>query len=208
MPRPHRGFCRTLGFVLLLALVPPGHALAADDASAFIVKLGQQAMATTGSAISPAERVKTFAVIVDRNFDVPKIAEFMLGRYWQTATDSERNNFTSVFRAYMIRVYSDHFGLYRDDSFRVIDQRAESTAVTIVRTNIIAIASGQPMTLEWRVIREPDGFKVADLIVGGVSLATAQREEFASAMRLDGGEVSILISQMRSKLTHLETAGQ
>jgi len=165
-------------------------------------------MATTGSAISPAQRVQNFAAIVDRNFDVPRIAQFMLGRYWQTASDSERSNFTTVFRDFMIRVYSDHFGLYRGDSFRVIDQRAESATVTIVRTKITAIASGQAMTLEWRVIREPEGFKVEDLLVGGVSLATAQREEFASALRFDGGQVSILTKQVRSKLTQLETAGQ
>jgi|SRR5579863_2483424 len=208
MPRPYRDLCRTLGFVFLLAFAPLGHALAADDASAFIVKLGQQAMATTGSAVSPAERVRHFAVIVDRNFDVPKIAQFMLGRYWQTASDSDRTDFINVFRDYIVRIYADHFSLYRGDSFRVIDQRAESATVTIVRTSITAIASGQAMTLEWRVTKGPEGFKVDDLIVAGISLATAQQQEFASVIRLDGGQVSILTKQVRSKLTQLETAGQ
>lgn len=210
VPSPHRGFCRRFALVLLLASVPLGHAaLAADNESAFIVELGRQAIATiTNNAISPAERLRRFTNIVDRDFDVPKIAKFMLGRYWQQASDSERADFTNVFRDYMIRIYSGNFRLYRSDSFHVIDQRTESDTRTIVRTDVTPFKSGQPMTIEWLVVKTTDGFKVTDLSVGGASLAVAQREEFTSALQRDGGQVSVLVRQVRSKLTGLEMAGQ
>jgi phospholipid transport system substrate-binding protein len=210
VPFPLRGVCRTFALVVLLASAPLGHAaFAADDASAFIVQLGQQAIATmTNTANSSADRVRLFAVIVDRDFDVPKIAKFMLGRYWQTASADERADFTNVFRDYMIRTYSDNFSLYRSNSFHVLDQHAESDTATIVRTDITPYKSGQPMTIEWLVIRQQDGFKVDDLSVGGASLATAQQEEFGAALQHDGGQVSILVKQVRSKLSELEMAGQ
>jgi len=48
-----------------------------------VAELGQQAIAAmTGGAVSPAHRVRHFAGIVARNFDVPKIAQFTLGRSW------------------------------------------------------------------------------------------------------------------------------
>jgi phospholipid transport system substrate-binding protein len=162
----------------------------------------------SNTATSPADRVRRFAVIVDRNLDVPKLAQFVLRRYWQTAGDSERTDFVNVFRDYIVRVYANHFSLYLSDSFWVTDQRAESATTTIVRTSIIAIATGQAMILEWRVIKGPEGFKVNDLTVDGVSLATVQREEFASEIQRDGGKVSILTNQVRSKLMRLETAEQ
>jgi phospholipid transport system substrate-binding protein len=201
---------RAFAFALLLAFAPLGHAaLAADEASVFMVELGRQAIAAmTNNAVSSADRVREFGTIVDRDFDVPKIAQFMLGRFWQSATDRERNDFTHVFRDYMIRTYADHFSQYRSDSFRVVDQRAVSDAVTIVRTNITLTSTDQPMTLEWQVIRKPDGFKVNDLSVGGASLAVAQREEFASALQRDGGQISLLTEQVKSKLTQLETAAR
>lgn len=210
MRSPHPSLCHALAFVLLVAFTPLVHAApAADEASAFIVHLGNQTVSAISNApSSPADRVRRFTVIIDQDFDVPEIARFMLGRYWQTASDSERTDFTNVFRDYIVRIYADHFNRYRSDSFRVIDQRAESNTTTIVRTSIIAVATGQPAILEWRVSKGPNGFKVHDLIVGGISLATTQREEFASVIQNNGGRVSLLTKQVRSKLTQLETAGQ
>jgi phospholipid transport system substrate-binding protein len=210
MPLPYRGFYRSAAIALLLTSAALGQpARAADEASAFIVQLGAQATSTmTSRTLSSTERVRHFSVIVDRDFDIPRIAQFMLGRYWQTASATERDDFTTVFRNYMIRIYSDNFSQYDSQSFRVIDQHAESATATVVRTTITRTATGEPMTIDWRVIESPDGFKVRDLSVGGVSLAVAQQEEFASIIERDGGQVSILVTQMRSKVTQMETAAQ
>ncbi len=210
MPLTHPGVYRIFFLVLLLACAPLGHnARAGDEASGFIVQLGEEATATmTNNAISSADRVQRFGVIVDRDFDVPRIAQFMLGRYWATATATERDEFRNVFRDYMIRIYSNNFANYSSNSFRVIDQRADSDTTTIVRTDITQIATGQPIAIEWRITATPEGFKVYDLSVGGVSLAVAQQEEFGSAIQRNGGQVSILIKMVRSKLTQMETANQ
>jgi len=210
MPRLHGGLYRALAFGVLLASTPLAHqARAADEASAFIAQLGEQATATmTDRALSSAERVQRFGAIVDRDFDVPRIAQVMLGRYWQNATTTERSEFTAVFRDYMIRIYSDNFANYSLDTFHVTDERAAGELTTLVRTGITCIATGEPIVIEWRVIKGPEGFKVYDLIVSGVSLATAQQEEFASAIQRNGGQVSILIKMVRSRLTQMETAEQ
>lgn len=210
MPLPRLGFSRAFAFVLLLAVAPLGHgALAADDSNAFIVQLGEQAAATmTDRTISSAVRLQRFGAIVDRDFDVPEIAQFMLGRYWETATQADRDDFTNVFRDYMIRIYADNFANFSSESFRVVDQRPGSESTTTVRTQITEIATGQPIVIEWRLVRKPEGLKVLDLSVGGISLAIAQQEEFASAIQRSGGQVSALTLMIRSKLTKMETAAQ
>jgi phospholipid transport system substrate-binding protein len=205
----HRGYRAFLLAFMLVAAPLAQQARAGDGASAFIAQLGEQATATmTDRTISVAERVQRFGVIIDQDFDIPKIAEVMLGRYWQNATAADRSEFTSVFRDYMLRVYSDNFTNYSIDTFHVIDQRAAGTLTTIVRTGITRTATDEPITIEWQVMERPEGFKVYDLSVGGVSLATAQQEEFASAMQRTGGQVSILTKMMRMRLTQTETAQQ
>jgi ABC-type transporter MlaC component len=210
MPLFHRGSYRALTFAFLLAAAPLARqACAGDEASAFIAQLGGQATATmTDRTLSSAERVQRFGVIIDRDFDVPKIAQVMLGGYWQNATATERTEFTSAFRDYMLRIYSDNFTNYSIDTFHVTDQRPAGELTTIVTTGITRTATGEPITIEWRLIQRPEGFKVYDLSVGGVSLATAQQEEFASALQRTGGQVSILTKMMRMRLSQMETAQQ
>jgi phospholipid transport system substrate-binding protein len=210
MPLFHRGIYRCAAFAILLVSASLGHeARAAEGASAFIVQLGAETTATmTNRAISSADRVQRFGVIVGRDFDVPEIAQFVLGRYWETATADERQDFTNVFQAYMIRVYSDNFADFSSDTFRVIDQRALGDATVVVRTSITSAATGQPMILEWLVSKKADSFKVYDLNVDGVSLVAAQQEEFASVMQRTGGQVATITRLMRSKLDQMETAGK
>ena len=196
---------------MLLAFAPLGPgARAADSASAFIVQLDAEATATMkDGSISTADRVRRFGDIVGRDFDVPEIAQIVLGRYWDRASIAERADFTNVFQAYMIRVYSDNFADYGGDSFRVIDQTASSDGTTtIVRTSITPSATGKTITLEWLVSKKPDGFKVYDLSVDGVSLVAAQQEEFASIIGRTGGQIATLTKLMRSKLNQMETAGK
>jgi len=195
---------------MLLAFAPLGPgARAADSASAFIVQLDAEATATMkDGSISTADRVRRFGDIVGRDFDVPEIAQIVLGRYWDRASIAERADFTDVFQAYMIRVYSDNFADYGGDSFRVIDQSASGDGTMIVRTSITPSATGQPITLAWLVTKKPNGFKVYDLNVDGVSLVAAQQEEFASVIGRTGGQVATLTKLMRSKLNQMETAGK
>ncbi len=196
---------------IALSLAATGAAPAGDgaaeaaDASAFIVELGEQATTTmTDPALSPADRLRRFGLIVDRDFDIPKLTQFMLGPYWQGASPAERAAFAEVFRDYIIRIYSDNFAQYRSDSFRVLGQRPAGERMTIVRSEIVAVASTQPIAIEWRLVKKPEGFRVIDLSVDEVSLAFAQQAECTAAIARNGGQIAALISLMRLQLEQMD----
>ncbi len=70
------------------------------------------------------------------DFDLPKIARIVLGRYWQGTSDTERQQFSDAFADYTVRMYSARFADYSADSFRVVGQRAQGEIVTVVSTEI------------------------------------------------------------------------
>ena len=200
----------TLSLLALLVGAAPAHpAAAAGDASGFITDLGSQAIhIMKDGEISAADRRLRFESLMSEDFDLPKIARSVLGRYWQGTSDSERAQFTSAFADYMAQMYAARFADYSAESFRVIKQRAESETTTVVSTEITVLATGQSIDVDWRVAKALDSYKITDISAGGASLTRAQREEFSSAVQQSGGNVSYLIQRLRTKVTELATAAR
>jgi phospholipid transport system substrate-binding protein len=200
----------TVGLGLLLAFAAPlPRAVAATDPGAFVAELGNDALkAMKDQAMSPADRVQHFGVLVRKDFDLPRIARFVLGRYWRDATEGERAEFTDRFSTYMVKMYSQRFAGYSGESFRIVKQRVESETTTVVGTEIMRAATGEPVAVGWRVTKTPEGFKVTDIDVGGVSLVLAQRDEIASAIQQNGGALSGLLQQLQKKTDELEQSAK
>jgi phospholipid transport system substrate-binding protein len=188
----------SLVLLLLASFAAPSYsAQARGDASAFIAELTQKALRLgSDKTVSVADRQQGIERLLDEDFDLPRIAHFVLGRYWREAKDTERQEFTAAFRDYMVRAYSERFTEYDGGSFRVVGQRVESATSTLIYTEIRRSASGQVSKVEWRVASN-GGYKVIDMSIDGVSMVLVQREEFASAIQRNGAGVPSLIGQIK-----------
>jgi phospholipid transport system substrate-binding protein len=195
-----RYFIRALSLLLLASLAAPCYAAAPPGApSAFVAELARQALLSVNSkTLSSADRQRRLEGLLDEDFDVPRISSFVLGRYWQKASDAERQSFSAVLRDFLVRIYSRRFTDYDGQSFRVVGQRAESATSTLVYSEIGQSVSGQPVKVEWSVV-DSDRYRVIDMSVAGVSMVLAQREEFMSALERNGGDLSGLIRQLQAK---------
>jgi ABC-type transporter MlaC component len=200
---------RVLGisFILLAGTLATQPARAADDASAFVANFGRQAIAIVKDPeISRADRQHRFGALMADDFDLPKISQFVLGNYWQTASETERREFTAAFGDYMSNVYSARFVEYNAGSFRVTTQLAASETTTVVSSEITRVSTGEPIDLDWVVVKTPGSYKVIDITAGGMSLSRAEREEFSSVIHRSGDSVSNLTRQMQTKSTEMATA--
>src|SRR5436190_1444485 len=85
----------------ILFLAAPGSATA-QDARAFIGALGQQAIQVLGPGVAPGQRLSRFRELFRNDFDVPGIGQFVLGRYWRTASPQEQHEFLQLFQEYIV----------------------------------------------------------------------------------------------------------
>ena len=99
-------------FVVLVVLLDHVPARAADDDAVFVSGLAQRTIDVLLSTRSQAEREAKFHELVDEAFDVPAIARFVLGPYWRTATDAQREEFQKLFETYIVHVSAVRFGGY------------------------------------------------------------------------------------------------
>ena len=192
-----------LALVLLAALALHGRPTAAaqSDPRAFMTEMGDHVLKIINDKQTPeAQRKQEFKQVVDTAFDVPKIARFVLGHYWLTASDDEKQQFTKSFETYMIQVYWSRFNSYNGESFKVTGSQDGGSGNVQVMTDILRPGSGQaPVKVTWSLTKTGDTYKIRDAGLEGVSQALTYRDEFASILERGGGKVSALTDQLNER---------
>ena len=189
------------GFALLAAMAPLAPAWAAGEAAAVVTDFGNQMLQMlNGPQLSPGERQKRFGALLDKDFDFATIGRFVLGRYWASATDQEKQEFAPVFRDYVVQSYSVRFGEFTGASFKVTGERQETPTSTIVSTSVMQKNNPTPAKVDWRVSTAGGAPKITEVIVDGISMSLTHRQEFASLIARQGGGVAGLIAQLKAKI--------
>ena len=194
-----RRFFLTGAFILMagvLAAHPP--AAAAADPTALISNLGSQALAVLGKGTNEPQRVARFRELLREDFDVPGIARFVLGRYWNTATEEQRAEFTKLFEEYIAMAYATRLAQYTGETFKVTGSRPDASGM-VVSSQILRPAGAAPVKVDWHLTGRGGVYKISDVSVDGISMAVTQRSEFASVIQHNGGQVQSLLTMLREK---------
>jgi phospholipid transport system substrate-binding protein len=173
------------------------------DPAAFVDGLVQQALDLLRNTqqLSDAQRDQRFKKLLDSGFDIPRIARFVLGRYWTSASDADRAAFGDLFEQWIVRTYSQRFKDYSGETVQVGTSRPESDTNFVVASQIVHPNGNPPAKVDWHVRKGEDGqYKIVDVEVEGISMALTQREEFASVIQRNGGSVASLNDALRQKL--------
>jgi phospholipid transport system substrate-binding protein len=196
-----RSFLAAIPVFLLVAMALPQRSIAAAaDPATLLTDVSSRVLQLINDKQRPdADRAQDFTKLVDETFDVPKIARFVLGQNWRTASEDERQQFTQTFQTYLIQVYWSRFNQYNGQSFKVTGQKAQSDALTLVNTQIIQ-PSGPMVKVDWTVAKNGDGFKIIDVSIEGVSQVLTYRQEFASIIAQNDGHVSALTAELAKKI--------
>lgn len=183
-------------------------ALQASDPAGLINTLVDSALTVIKDpSETEAQRQEKFRSLLEQGFDIPRIARFVLGRYWNGATDQERQRFTSLFENWIVSTYSSRFSSYTGQTIKIIGTRQESNVSTVVESEFIDPNGAPPAKIEWRVLKRPDGsYKIVDVAVEGVSMALTQRDEIATVADRSGGTIAGLNNALEQRIASGEPA--
>ncbi|MGH6990325.1 MAG: MlaC/ttg2D family ABC transporter substrate-binding protein [Stellaceae bacterium] len=191
-----------LSLTLLVPAVAPRAAVAPPSGPGHfinhLVNAALQVLAQHG--LTAAQREQRFDQLLTQNFDVPRIARFVLGRYWRTASPAERQKFIDVYRSFIVVSYATRFSQYSGETVKVTHVRRETADISVVSSEIVHPNGEPPVKVSWRVRKGRNGYKIIDVGVEGVSMMLTQREEFASVIERNGGTVAGLTSAIEQKL--------
>ncbi len=148
--------------------------------------------------IAKADRVEHFRTMLQANFDIPTIARFVLGRYWNMATPEQQQEYFKEFEEMIVRSYTDRFETYNGETFIITSSRPEGDHDAFVVTEIHR-PNGPPVTVSWRVRQRDSKLGIIDVVVEGVSMSVTQRQEFSSVIQSKGGDIKAFLQALRSK---------
>ena len=139
--------------------------------------------------IQAGNQQKLFAVVEEKilpNFDFDRVCRMVLGKNWKSASPEQQALFQKEFRSLLLRTYATALGKYRDQviEYRPMQTDASEKNVT-VKTQIIQ-KGGQPIAVDYSLVKGPTGWKVYDITIESVSLVTNYRSQFSSEIRQNG----------------------
>lgn len=137
------------------------------------------------------------------HFNFTRMTALAVGRDWRQATPEQQKILTEEFRNLLVRTYSNALTAYKNETvdYRPFRMQPGETDVT-VRTQIHQPGARQPITLDYSLEKVGNGWKVYDVVVGGVSLVTNYRSSFAAEIR--SGGIDGLIRTLQAKNKTLE----
>jgi phospholipid transport system substrate-binding protein len=185
-------------FVLLSSIIGGApRSLAASDPVSFVSDLGNRALAAMRSGDTVVAKQGQFRQLFRQNFDVEACARSALGPYWQKATALQRQEFVELYEDYVVVGYSAHLGALGGESFKVLGSQPDKERVIVASR--IQINGAAPIRVDWQLNPTNHGYKVTDLIVNGISMASAQHSDLVSVIQRNSGQVQAVLAALREK---------
>lgn len=178
-----------------LLLAGPGAWAQAGDATGFVRQLGDELVAVVNGPGSVAEKRRRLDPLVEQSVDIDAIGRFCLGRFWNTATPQQRQEFQRLFHQVLLTNIAGKIGDFQGVRFAMTttSQRDSGTFVgtTISRPN------QQPNNVQWLVSNASGRPRIIDVIAEGTSLRLTQRSDYAAFISRNGNSVDALLDAMR-----------
>ena len=125
--------------------------------------------------------------------DINGIGMYSLSSYKKTLTDDQLKEYNILFQKYFLKSFTSRLADYSDPKIEVTSSEKLNEKYTMVRSILLATDQRPEVKIDWRVYTSnKDEPLIRDLIVEGLSLARTQKEEFASVIETNDGDVTKL----------------
>ena len=181
-------------FFVFVAFLFPNHGSAySSDPKQFITEIVDEAKKILVATNSIEFKEKKLSEIALKAADIRGIGYYTLGNYRKKLSEEELEEYSKLFEKYFLKSFTSRLTDYSDPKIEVLSAEVLNPKYTIVQSLLLATDKKPEVKIDWRVYtKNPDKPLIRDLIVEGLSLARTQKEEFASVIESNEGDVKKL----------------
>jgi len=129
--------------------------------------------------------------------DSDKMTSQAAGRFWRQATPEQQKQLSEEFRQLLIYTYSGALSQIKNETIEFKPFRADPADTEVEVKSQVNMTRGEPITLNYRLSKTPQGWKIFDLNVMGAWLVETYKSTFAS--EIGKGGIDGLIKKLHDR---------
>ena len=181
-------FLLLIGFTQVSALEP----------DVFVQSTVNRASKILSEDISKKDKINELKKIAKETVDIRGIGYYTLGSARKSLNDDQKKKYEDLFEEYFLKSFSSRLAEYTNPEIDVFGKEVLNKNYTIVNSLLKGTKERPEIKIDWRIYtKNLDNPLIRDLIIEGLSLARTQKEEFASIISSNNGEINSLFETLR-----------
>ena len=165
----------------------------------FVQSTVNRASKLLGENITKEEKIEKLKSIAKDTVDIRGIGFYTLGAKRKTLNDNQKKEYSILFEEYFLKSFSSRLAEYTNPEIDVMNKEKLNENYTIVNSILKATNERPQINIDWRIYtKNPDNPLIRDLIIEGLSLARTQKEEFASVLNTNNGDIKALFKVLEN----------
>jgi len=188
---------KLFAIIFIFSLLPNN--VIAIEADIFVQSTVNRASKLLSENISKEEKIKKLELIAKDTVDIKGIGFYTLGSVRKSLNDLEKKKYSELFEKYFLKSFSSRLAEYTNPEIDVYNKEKLNDNYTIVKSILKATDERPEININWRIYtKNTETPLIRDLIIEGLSLARTQKEEFASVLNSNNGDINALFKSLEN----------
>jgi len=180
-------------FILLLLLNLNCVYAQSVEPDVFVQSTVNRASDVLAKNISKEDKINELKLIAKDTVDIRGIGYYTLGSFRKNLSENQKNEYLNLFEDYFLKSFSSRLSEYTNPKIEVQDKKVLSKNYTIVNSLLVGTSEKPEVKIDWRIYtKNLENPLIRDLIIEGLSLVRTQKEEFASILNSNNGDINSL----------------
>ena len=147
--------------------------------------------------ITKDEKIRKLKSIAKDTVDIKGVGFYSLGSARKNLDNEQKIKYSELFESYFLKSFSSRLAEYTNPEINVGGKKILNDNYTIVNSLLVATSERPEVKIDWRIYtKNKDNPLIRDLIIEGLSLARTQKEEFASILNSNDGNINFLFKSL------------
>ena len=163
----------------------------------FVQSTVNRASKILSEEISKDQKIEQLKLIAQDTVDIRGIGFYTLGSARKNLDENQKKEYQELFNKYFLKSFSSRLAEYTNPEIEVTGKEKLNENYTIVNSLLKGTEKRPEVKIDWRIYtKNVDKPLIRDLIIEGLSLAGTQKEEFASILNSNDGDINALFKSL------------